>query len=83
MRIEIKLSDLPPNFEVVQVMPCPVCKKPIIWGNSDQGLNSITDGEKCCFDFVLFCIERLKQVGILADDATTLDVIEGQEVKEL
>tara|TARA_R110000824_G_scaffold225539_1_gene413169 strand:- start:267 stop:515 length:249 start_codon:yes stop_codon:yes gene_type:complete len=82
LRIEIKLSDLPPNFEPLDVMPCPVCKKPIIWGNSDQGLNSITDGGKCCYQFVMFCIERLKQVGILADDPTTLDVVNGVEVKD-
>jgi len=30
----------------------------------------------------MFCIERLKKVGILADDPTTLDVVNGVEVKD-
>ena len=79
--IKLKKSDLPKGFRVVDVRQCPECGCPIIFGLSDEGFNTICDGEPCCFSMIQSLIEKLQEVGFLSDDKTMLDVIQaGTEI---
>jgi len=79
--IKLKKSDLPKGFRVVDVRQCPDCGCPIIFGLSDEGFNTICDGEPCCFSMIQSLIEKLQEVGFLSNDKTMLDVIQaGTEV---
>lgn len=79
--IKLKKSDLPKGFRVVDVRQCPVCGCPIIFGLSDEGFNTICDGEMCCFTLIQHLIERMQNAGMLSQEQTMLDVIQaGTEI---
>lgn len=79
--IKLKKSDLPNGFRVVDVRQCPECGCPIIFGLSDEGFNTICDGEHCCFTLIQHLIERMQNAGFLSQEQTMLDVIQaGTEI---
>ena len=77
--IKLKKSDLPNGFKIIDVRQCPTCGAPIIFAMSDEGFNTITDGEPCCFALVQFIIRGMEEQGMV-DGQTTIDVIQAEEV---
>lgn len=76
MRIKIPLDQLPGNFRVQFIEPCPTCGEPMIFGESDTGFNTITSGDICCYSFVQHIIAVMQNEGFLEDGPTNLDVIQ-------
>ena len=82
MKIKIPLDQLPKDFEIQFIEPCPTCGKPMIFGESDTGFNTITSGDICCYEFVQHIINKMQTYGFLEEGPTNLDVIQATEVSE-
>ena len=81
MRIKIPKKNLPKNFEIKFIELCPDCNQPIIFGESDTGFNTITNGDICCYSLVQKVIDSLQKEGWLESGPTTLDVLQAEEVE--
>jgi hypothetical protein len=81
MKIKIPVENLPNNFKVEFIEPCPTCSSPMVFGESDTGFNTLTSGEICCYEFVQHIIKKMQKYGFLEMAPTNIDVVQA-EVEE-